>query len=204
MLLGIAAKVVTIFELAKLFGSLIILYYFCSHKSLKTNYMKRTIYGLCLLLAVGTACQKKAGKVEVNENSFREIVAQNPDGQVVKLSDYAGKGKYVLLDFWASWCPPCRAEMPLLVGLYNMYRGKNFEIVGYSLDENAEAWKKGLADLKMTWVQLSHCQGWTSPGAVAYGVQSIPNTFLIDPEGNIIATGLRGDALAAKLAELIK
>ncbi|GHT46025.1 hypothetical protein AGMMS49965_23350 [Bacteroidia bacterium] len=176
--------------------------------------MKRTICVLGLLLAVGTAaCQKKAGKVEAVEavetveasaDSFKEILAKNPDGQDVRLSDYAGKGKYVLLDFWASWCPPCRAEMPLMVKLYSMYSDKNFEIVGYSLDDNAAAWKKGVADLKMTWVQMSHCQGWKSPGATTYGVQSIPNTFLIDPEGQIIATGLRGNELAAKLAELIK
>lgn len=135
---------------------------------------------------------------------FKDIVAQSPDGKEIKLSDYAGKGKYVLVDFWASWCPPCRAEMPLLVELYKKYKGKNFEIVGYSLDRNEADWKKGLTDLKMTWPQMSHCAFWESPGVSLYAVEGIPCTFLIDPQGIIIERGLRGEALAAKLAEVLK
>jgi peroxiredoxin len=94
--------------------------------------------------------------------------------------------------------------MPRLVKLYNTYKDKNFEIVGYSLDKSEEAWKKGIADLKMTWAQLSDVQYWEGAPVKAYAVQGIPCTFLIDPQGNIIERGLVGEALEAKLAELLK
>jgi thiol-disulfide isomerase/thioredoxin len=134
---------------------------------------------------------------------FQEIVSETPEGIEIKLSDYAGKGKYVLLDFWASWCPPCRKEMPALVELYNQYKDKNFEIVGYSLDKDDLAWKKGLADLNMTWPQMSDCAYWQSLPVQVYDIHGIPNTVLIDPEGKIIHKGLRGEALAEVLRELI-
>ncbi|MDR2805779.1 MAG: TlpA family protein disulfide reductase, partial [Dysgonamonadaceae bacterium] len=119
-------------------------------------------------------------------------------------SDYAGKGKYVLLDFWASWCPPCRREMPALVELYNTYKDKNFEIVGYSLDETADDWKKGIEELHITWPQLSDCVKWKSIPVQTYDIHGIPNTVLIDPQGIIIAKGLRGEKLAEKLQELLQ
>jgi thiol-disulfide isomerase/thioredoxin len=134
---------------------------------------------------------------------FQEIIAPSPEGKEVKLSDYVGKGKYVLLDFWASWCPPCRREMPALVELYQTYKDKNFEIVGYSLDDDADAWKKGIAELNITWPQLSDCARWASIPVQTYDVHGIPNTVLIDPQGVIIAKGLRDKKLAEKLQELL-
>jgi alkyl hydroperoxide reductase subunit AhpC len=94
--------------------------------------------------------------------------------------------------------------MPNLVKLYNQYKDKNFEIVGYSLDKNEDAWKKGIKALKMNWAQMSDCEFWDSPAVKSYAVQGIPCTILIDPEGKIIKRGLCGEELAATLKDLIK
>ena len=120
------------------------------------------------------------------------------------MSDYAGKGKVVLVDFWASWCGPCRREMPNLVEAYAKYKGKNFEIVGVSLDQNADSWKEAIKTLKMTWPQMSDLKYWNSEGAQLYAVNSIPHTMLIDGEGTIIARGLHGEELQTKIAEALK
>lgn len=135
---------------------------------------------------------------------FTDFQMADPDGTMRKLSDYVGNGKVVLIDFWASWCPPCRADMPHLVKVYDQYKNKNFEIVGISLDRTADAWKKGIKDLNMTWPQLSDIKFWQSEGAALYGVNSIPHTVLVDKDGTIIAKNLRGEALDAKLAEILK
>lgn len=135
---------------------------------------------------------------------FTDFEMQTPEGKTVKLSDYAGKGKVVLVDFWASWCGPCRREMPNLVEAYAKYKGKNFEIVGVSLDRDAEAWKDGIKKLNITWPQMSDLKYWDSEGAKMYAVSSIPHTMLIDAEGTIIARGLHGEELEAKLVEVIK
>lgn len=135
---------------------------------------------------------------------FTDFEMADPDGNMHKLSDYVGKGKVVLIDFWASWCPPCRADMPHLVKVYDQYKKKNFEIVGISLDRTADAWKKGIKDLNMTWPQLSDIKFWQSEGAALYGVNSIPHTVLVDKDGTIIDKNLRGEALDTKLAEILK
>ncbi len=135
---------------------------------------------------------------------FTDIVSKDPSGKAVSLSDYAGKGKYVLLDFWASWCPPCRKEMPMIVELYAKYKFKKFEIVGYSLDHNAEAWTKGLENLNMTWPQMSDINYWKSEPVKNYAVPGIPYTVLLDPSGAIIAKGLTGLELKNKLEEVLK
>ena len=122
----------------------------------------------------------------------------------MKLSDYVGKGKVVLIDFWASWCGPCRREMPNLVEAYKQYKDKNFEIVGVSLDRDLEAWKKGIADLNITWPQMSDLKYWDCEGAKLYAVSSIPHTLLVDAEGTIVARGLHGEELQQKIAELLK
>lgn len=135
---------------------------------------------------------------------FTDFEMQTPEGKTVKLSDYAGKGKVVLVDFWASWCGPCRREMPNLVEAYKLYKDKNFEIVGVSLDQSGEAWQAAIKQLNITWPQMSDLKYWNCEGAKLYAVSSIPHTVLIDGEGTIIARGLHGEGLQEKLAEVLK
>ena len=135
---------------------------------------------------------------------FTDFEMATPDGKPVKLSDYVGKGKVVLIDFWASWCGPCRREMPNLVEAYAQYKNKGFEIVGVSLDQSGEAWKDAIEKLNITWPQMSDLKYWNSEGAQLYAVSSIPHTVLIDGEGTIIARGLHGEELQTKLAEVLK
>lgn len=137
-------------------------------------------------------------------NKFVDLTMNDPEGKSVSLSNYAGKGKVVLIDFWASWCPPCRDSMPGLVALYNKYKTKNFEIVGVSFDRTQEAWIKGIADLQITWPQMSDIKYWESEGAKVYAVRGIPHTVLLDKEGTIVAKDLHGEELEAKIVELLK
>ncbi len=125
-----------------------------------------------------------------------------PAGATVSLSSF--KGKYVLLDFWASWCAPCRAENPNVVAAYHKFKNKNFTILGVSLDQKKEAWQKAIEDDGLTWTHVSDLRGWSSPAAQIYQVESIPANFLIDPDGKIIACNLRGAALASRLQEVLK
>lgn len=137
-------------------------------------------------------------------NTFTDVKGKTPEGKDAALSDYAGKDKYVLVDFWASWCPPCREEMPKLVDLYSKYKNKGLEIVGISLDKDNEAWKNGITKLKITWPQISDLKHWDSDLSGAYGVNGIPHLLLIDKDGKIIERGLGAQEMGAKLAELLK
>lgn len=127
--------------------------------------------------------------------------SQNDNGgKPIHFTDF--KGKYVLIDFWASWCGPCRAENPNVLKEYNKYKGKNFTVLGISLDDNAERWKKAIEEDGMPWTQVSDLQGFKNEVSTYYGIQGIPSTLLVDPEGKIIAKDLRGEMLAKKLEEL--
>ena len=135
---------------------------------------------------------------------FIDFEMADAEGKMHKLSEFVGNGKVVLIDFWASWSPPCRADMPNLVAAYKQYKSKGFEIVGISLDSKADAWAKGVQDLGITWTQLSDLQGWKNAGAALYGVNSIPHTILVDKDGTILCKQLHGKEIAAKLEEILK
>lgn len=129
-----------------------------------------------------------------------DIVLPDPSGKTTKLSDL--RGKFVLIDFWAAWCKPCRQENPNVVRLFNQYNLKGFEVFGVSLDRSREDWIKAIADDRLNWTQVSDLQYFNSAAAELYQIQAIPATYLIDPDGKIIAKDLRGPSLEAKLAEL--
>ena len=131
-----------------------------------------------------------------------DFTLQTPEGEDVAL--YGVKGKLKIIDFWASWCPPCRAEMPNLVKAYKDYKDKGFDIVGISLDSKADAWAKGVKDLNITWTQLSDLKGWQNSGAALYGVNSIPQTVLVDKDGTLNAKNLHGQELEDKIKEVLK
>ena len=135
---------------------------------------------------------------------FLDLEEPDTDGKMHKLSEYVGQGKWVLVDFWASWCGPCEAEMPNVVAAYKKYHKKGFDIVGLSFDREKEPWVKAIKDWDMPWIHLSDIKYWNSLASDVYSVNSIPDNLLIDPEGTVVARCLRGAALEAKLAEIFK
>lgn len=126
----------------------------------------------------------------------------DPEGNAISLASL--KGKYVLIDFWASWCGPCRVENPNVVKAYHQYKDKNFEILGVSLDDKKDAWLKAIKTDELPWLQVCDLKGWKNDVAVQYYIGAVPQNLLLDPNGIIIAKNLRGEALEEKLAEILK
>ena len=131
-----------------------------------------------------------------------EISQQTPEGKTANLSDL--RGKVVLIDFWASWCGPCRRENPKVVAMYNKYKAQGFEVFGVSLDGDKKRWEAAIEKDKLTWTHVSDLKKWKSGAAADYGVRSIPTTILIDREGKILAKNLKGAALEAKIQEALR
>lgn len=131
-----------------------------------------------------------------------EFTQNNTKGEPVSLSDF--KGKYLLIDFWASWCGPCRRANPEVVKVYNKYKNKNFTILGISMDDNKDAWLKAIDDDKLTWEQVSTLEGWKNPVGKLYAVNSIPHAVLIDAEGKIVKRGVHAEELEELLKDLLK
>ena len=130
-----------------------------------------------------------------------EISLPDTEGRTVTLSSY--RGKYVLVDFWASWCRPCRMENPNVVEAYNQFRNKNFTILGVSLDREKAAWQKAIVDDNLNWTHISDLKYWQSVVVPVYQVGGIPFNVLVDPDGKVIAENLRGSALEQKLQEVL-
>ncbi len=131
---------------------------------------------------------------------YVDFSAADTEGNMISLSSEVAKGKWILLDFWASWCGPCRVENPHVVAAFEEYGKAGFTVFGVSLDREKDAWMEAIAKDKLTWTNVSDLKGWNCEPAAMYGVSSIPSNVLISPEGEIVAKNLRGDALLSKLS----
>ena len=180
--------------------------------AVKMTFMKRIVSILMFAVLALTAHAQLANvdeQVAHMAKGNRAIGSQvtnftmsDAEGDDRQLAEWCGKGNYVLIDFWASWCAPCLRELPNVINCYEKYHGKGFEVIGISFDNKQEPWLAAIKRLNMTWPQLSDLKGWKSLAAVTFGITSIPANILVDPKGRIVALDLRGSALVAKLQEI--
>ena len=170
---------------------------------------------LCLMaLALVFACPVMAStgaNVEDDEDpmqvfvgrQYTDLQLKDFNGQTHRLSEYVGKGKWVLIDFWASWCGPCREELPDLVKIYEAFHNNGFDVVGISLDDEVEAWQKAAKKMKLSWHHLSDLKGWDSKAVETYKVFGIPTNLLVNPKGKIVASNIELENLIDKLNEVL-
>lgn len=148
------------------------------------------------------ARMEPARKIQPGQQ-FIEVALPTPQGDTLRLSEIVAKSKVTLLDFWASWCGPCRQFNPILVEIYKQFHDKGFDIYGVSLDQDKEQWTKAIKEQNLTWNHVSNLKAWDCPARLDYMVQGIPSSVLIGQDGKIIAHNLEGNELKAKLAELL-
>ena len=158
--------------------------------------MKKLLAAFGILLSLSAAAQPKIGSLSP------EIALKDMNGNTVTLSSL--KGKVVLIDFWASWCGPCRRANKHLVSIYPNLKNKGFEIYGISLDDEAGDWKQAVAADKINWLQVNETGGWNAPVATLWKIDQIPTNYLLDKQGKIIARDLEGRHLEKVINDLLK